>query len=133
MDYNNYAKKMWPYDQYSPMMHQPTEALEQMYPDIYNVVYPRVKYMCSVWDVPGNQSMYPYPSREAVERMTEEIYKSTCEEIGYYENQEGHMYYGDSARQFGYGGYGRPRRFLRNLTGILLIRELLGRRGRFYY
>jgi hypothetical protein len=123
-----------------------------MYPDIYHMVYPRIQQVCAEMDVPGNPDMYPYPSRAAVERMTEDIYRQIEADMEYCGDNdrtgEGDRqiapYYGAGPYLGGYYGapfygYGYPafsgyggRRFLRDLVGILLIRQLLGRRGFFY-
>ena len=144
MDYMDNYQMMWPYQCNSPMMEYPTERLEDMYPDIYRRVYPRVMQMCMMKDVPGNPEMYPNPSRAAVERMTDDIYRDVSAEMGYNEDDDswgtmddrqfapyyGGPYYGGF---YGYPGFGfGRRRFLRDLIGILLIRQLLGRRGFFY-
>lgn len=142
MDYNcaPYNQMLSPAQCASPLMQYPTESLEDMYPDIYRVVYPRVRDICLVYDVPGNHEMHPYPSRAVVERMVDEVYRDTVYELGYDDNDN---MWNDNYRQFGaFGGYspfgfyspygfGRP--FLRDLIAVLLIRNLLGRRGIFHY
>jgi len=120
------------------MVQYPAERLEDMYPDIYHIVNPMVQETCMRKDTPNNPEMYPYPTRAGVEGMIDEIYKRCCMELGISENDE---YWGESDRQLGgyfgapfYGysyGFGR-RRFLRDLIGILLINQLLRRRGIIY-
>lgn len=100
------------------------EHLEAMYPDIYNRVYPTVQMCCEIYDVPSNPGFYPYPTRAAVEQMTEYIYQNVATAAEPQVNQE----FG-----YGYGGYGYGGGFLRPLITILLIRELLRRRRPYYY
>lgn len=100
------------------------EHLETMYPDIYYRVYPQVKMCCEMYDVPTNPGFYPYPTRAAVEQMTDYI----CQNMGTEEQPQV-----DQQFDYGYGGYGFGRRFLRPLITILLIRELLRRRRPYYY
>lgn len=147
MDYMPYCSQMMNLDQCaSPLMQYQTDELESMYPDIYRVVYPKIRDICMREDVPGNPQMYPNPTRSAVERMTDEVYNAAVSEIG---DPDAYFARGDDGRQFGvyggygyapvgyapygYGPYGYGRRLLRDLVGILLIRSLLGRRGYFYY
>lgn len=141
MDYScmPYSQMLSPAQCASPLMQYPTETLEDMYPDIYRVVCPRVMDACLVYDVPGNHEMHPYPTRAAVERIVDEIYHDTMMELGWAENDKAGT--GDN-RQFGfYGGfspygyapYGFGTPFLRDLISILLIRRLLGRRGIYSY
>lgn len=121
---------------HSPVAYQPTEELENMYPEIYHRVYPKIVSACEMMDTPTAYGMYPYPSRDAVERLTDNIYDETVKEIG---NIEGNMentrqpvFFGGGHGGFGgYGGYGR-RPFLRDLIGVLLLRELIGRRRPYY-
>lgn len=97
----------------------PQEPLEAMYPDIYYQVYPKVKMYCEMYDVPMNSGLYPYPNRTAVEQMTDYIYQNVGTAVETKVEQ-----------QFG-GGFGG--RIVRSLITILLIRELLRRRGPYYY
>lgn len=91
----------------------PYEPLDMMYPEVYYRVYPMVKEMCEMYDNPSNPDMYPYPTRDGVEGMAENIYH----------NLMNHMAITGEIQQL------RP--FLRTLITILLIRELLRRRGSF--
>lgn len=93
----------------------PTEHLEAMYPDVYKRVYPVVLQCCEIYDVPSNPGFYPYPTRAAVEQMTDYICQRCSAEMNT-----------PMERQFGGG-------FLRTLIAILLIRQLLRRRFTFYY
>ncbi len=90
-----------------------TEPLDTMYPDIYYHVYPTVKQYCEMYDNPNNPGCYPYPTRVAVEQMTTQIYQKVTMVTSYpLERQDG-------------GGLLRP------IILILLIRELLRRRGSY--
>jgi hypothetical protein len=152
MNYNDHYNNMDHYSNMmpelccSPMAQYPAERLEDMYPDTHRIVYPIVQQVCISMDTPNNPEMHPYPTRTGVERMTDEIYKRCCMEMNISEDDD---YWGDNDRQFGgyygapfYGsGYGFPayggfgfgrRRFLRDLVGILLINQLLRRRGIYY-
>lgn len=89
----------------------PQEHLESMYPDIYRRVYPVVVQCCEIYDVPSNPGFYPYPTRVAVEQMTDYILQRVGSEPGF-----------PMERQAG---------LLRALILILLIRQLLRRRLTF--
>ncbi|SFG22850.1 hypothetical protein SAMN05660649_01042 [Desulfotomaculum arcticum] len=90
-----------------------TEPLDVMYPDIYYQVYPVVKQYCEMYDNPSNPGCYPYPTRMTIEQMTTQIYQKVVVVTGYQlERQDG-------------------RGLLRSLVLILLIRELLRRRGSY--
>ncbi len=110
-----------------PSVAMPAERLEDMYPEVYRIVYPKVLNMCCMMDVPGNPEMYPHPRREAVERMVDEIFEQCVCEMGDPEKWRDDE---ENDRQFVTGigpGFGR-RRLLRDLISILLIRELIRRR-----
>ena len=101
----------------TPCPPYPTEHLSAMYPDIYNRVHPIVLQCCEIYDVPSNPGFYPYPTRAAVEQMTDYICQRCPSEMST-----------SMDRQFGqFGGGG----FLRTLVLILLIRQLLRRRMTF--
>lgn len=101
-------------------MHYPGEPLDSMYPEIYYRIYPMIKQMCEMHDNPSNPELYPYPCRAGVERMADHIYRRVLTEMGddYPEKEY-------TAEQFGRRG------LLRSLILILLIRELLRRRGSY--
>jgi hypothetical protein len=107
-----------------PKTQYPVERLEDMYPEIYHRVYPKIMRVCAEKDDPD---MYPYPSRAMVESMTDEVYMRTVMEIGDPEDDGYGMMQGRQVAPF---GFGRRRRLLRDLIRILLIRELLRRRRR---
>ncbi|MCL6478430.1 MAG: hypothetical protein K6T65_08430 [Peptococcaceae bacterium] len=94
---------------YKPLY--PQESLDAMYPDIYWSVYPTIKQMCEMYDTPGNPGFYPYPTRAAVEHMADYICQCITREKGMERQEE--------------------RGLLRALVLILLIRELLRRRGSY--
>ncbi len=115
------------------------EALESMYPDIYHCVYPMVRSMCEMYDVPANTCMYPSPSRAVVEQMADQIYNTVTINFGIRDDVQpmprqfvGPGFVGPGFVGPGFGGPFVGRRFLRDLIAILLIRELLFRRGRFF-
>lgn len=101
-------------------MYYQREPLDAMYPEIYYRIYPMVKQICEMHDNPSNPELCPYPSRSGVERMADHIYRRVLTEMGddYPEREY-------AAEQFGRRGLLRP------LILILLIRELLRRRGSF--
>ncbi|AEV69395.1 hypothetical protein [Acetivibrio clariflavus] len=103
--------------QYYPMVTMPDEQLENMYPKTYKIVNPVVQSYCDKIDVMSN------PTKEQLAEICEKICKDVegkVEKVIAEENK-------DDKRQLGFGG----RIILRDLAGILLIRELL-RRRQFY-
>lgn len=132
---DNQYYEMMGYPCHSPIAGYPSERLESMYPDIYHRVYPRVMHMCMVMDVPSNPQMYPCIRRDAIERMTDDIYMQVMSEMGGEWDAMSQQqlpgfgpgldpWYGTGA---GSGG------FLRDLVSIILIRELLFRRRRRFF
>ncbi|MDR9756114.1 MAG: hypothetical protein ACN4A7_09395 [Thermacetogeniaceae bacterium] len=95
------------------------EPLDSMYPDVYYRVYPYVKQMCEMYDNSSNPDLYPYPTREAIEKMTDSIYNRVMAEMKNLSSDEE-----ITVKQFGRG-------LFRSLIAILLIRELLRRRRSF--
>jgi len=95
-------------------MPYPQETLDAMYPDIYYRCYPMVKQACEMYDNPDNPGFYPYPTRAAVDQMTDYVLQRVSMD-GYYpmERQQD------------------ARGLLRGLILILIIRELLRRRRSF--
>jgi len=87
-----------------------------MYPEVYYRVYPYVKQMCEMYDNSSNPDLYPYPTREAVEKMTDSIYHRVMAEMKNLSADEE-----ITVKQF-------ERGLFRSLIAILLIRELLRRR-----
>jgi len=109
-----------------PMQDTQNMDLEVMYPQVYHKIYPAVKGYCDMMGIkPG---MTVSPTKEQLDGMVENIYTKVDPEI---EMSESDMVETEPTRQlglgFGVGGFGR-RRFLRDVIGILLIRELLRRR-----
>ncbi|MTI84979.1 MAG: hypothetical protein FH756_14065 [Firmicutes bacterium] len=92
------------------------EPLDSMYPDVYYRCYPYVKQACEMYDNPDNPGFYPYPTRTAVDQLTDYVYQRM--NSGYTQSMD-RQYYG--------GGILRP------LLTILIIRELLRRRRPYYY
>lgn len=92
----------------------PYEHLEAMYPDIYRRVYPVMLQVCEMYDVPSNPGFYPYPTRAAVEQLTDYICQRCAAEPGFAMDRQVNP-------------------LLRSLILILLIRQLLRRRFTFYY
>ncbi len=128
MDSCPYFQTMSPGFGAMPWMGWPAENLESMYPEIYYRVYPRIRDMCAVYDVPGNPAFFPHPSRQAVDAMVERIFMDCIAEMGDPELKDMEEHHD---RQFGFALGGR--RLLRDLVAILLIRELLRRRGIFRF
>lgn len=93
------------------------------YPKVYYKLYPKVKMLCEQMDLQSNPSMYPCPSHETIEQMTDHLYNTMSKE----DLAEIESCLEGSDRQLGFSG----RRLLRDLIGILLIRELI-RRRRFF-
>ncbi|MBU5675908.1 hypothetical protein KQI88_05730 [Alkaliphilus sp. MSJ-5] len=121
--------QMMGYPTCSPIAECTTESLESMYPEIYHRVYPKVMHMCMMMDHPNNPEMYPCPRRETVERMADDIYMQTMMEMG--GEWEDWQPMSQQFPEFGRDRFGR-RPFLRDLIFILLIRQLLRRRGRIF-
>ncbi|MCX7922589.1 MAG: hypothetical protein N3B21_11370 [Clostridia bacterium] len=117
-DYMPYMQMMGLPGQYYPMMEMPQDQLESMYPRIYYIVYPHVKYQCDMFD--GKYGTMYNPSREQLEAMVDDIYRKVEVDV----NVEISIPREDGDRQFGFGG----RRLFRDLISILLLRQLLSRR-----
>ncbi|KXG79000.1 hypothetical protein [Thermotalea metallivorans] len=100
---------MYPYDGYWTCYEM---EVERMYPEIYHRIYPHVCRICDREDHPYNHRMYPFPKREIIDRMVDEVY-GQMEEDEMYRTPD---------------GFGSQRNLLRDLIAILLIRELLDRR-----
>ncbi|RCX19433.1 hypothetical protein DFR58_103179 [Anaerobacterium chartisolvens] len=144
----NYMQMMSMPQQYSPMTAMPDEQLENMYPKTYHIVQPMVENECN--NMVSNYGDMYCPNKAHLENMIENIYKKV--EANVEVNVEADMKVEadvkgavkddikeksaekekekdkEKSRQFGFGG----RRILRDLTGILLIRELMRRRRPFY-
>lgn len=103
-----------------PMMTMPEQQLENMYPNIYNIINPVVENHCDNMDMKYGK-MYT-PTKEQLEATTDKILAEVENDVDATIAKE----VGTAERQFGFGG----RRLLRGLVGILLIRNLIGRRRR---
>ncbi|MFZ5968619.1 MAG: hypothetical protein ACOYVK_15805 [Bacillota bacterium] len=86
----------------------------KMYPEIYHQIFPHVHRICEREDHLYNPMMHPFPRKEVVDRMIEEIYENI---------QEDNMHRSPE-------DFTRQRDFLRSIIGIILLRELLDRRRR---
>lgn len=115
------------YNDYMQMQYPAMTGYEPIrYPEIYYTVYPVILRKCEMMDSPHNPIMWPYPSHEMVEKMTDEIYNDCklrhadlfkkCQIDSETEAES------ETAQFWGPGG------LLRGLIGVLLIRELLRRR-----
>lgn len=102
-----------------PMITMPEDQLENMYPKTYKIVNPVVQSYCDKMDTMSN------PSKEQLDEVCEKICKDVEADVEKVIAEEGK----DDKRQLGLGG----RFILRDLVGILLIRELLRRRRFFGY
>jgi hypothetical protein len=121
----------------------PVENLENMFPEVYHIVYPKVITLCNAFDRPNNPNMYPFPHREMVNCMVDEIYNQTTSEMGYTQDYEETInvqapFYPEYVDPYDYNrrhrkGHKDPdTRYLRDIISIILLRELLRRRGRRY-
>ncbi len=146
----NYMQMMSMPQQYSPMATMPDEELENMYPQTYHIVQPMVENECN--NMVSNYGDMYCPNKAHLESMIDNIYKNVeanveanieananveanvkdnvkeiSKEKGAEKEKEKEIEK-EKNRQFGFGG----RRVLRDLAGILLIRELLRRRRPFF-
>ncbi len=113
------------HNQYNPMVTMPEQELENMYPNVYNIVNPVVESHCDQMDMKYG-AMY-CPTKEQVEAETEQIVKEVENNVLAAIEKDG----ATAERQLGFGFGGR--RLLRDLAGILLIRSLIGRRRPYGY
>ncbi len=90
-------------------MYEDRRRLMEMYPDIHRRIYPRVQEVCQHMDVMSNPRMYPYVDPTLMDEMIQQVYEIEARDA--------------TTQQRGY---------LRDLISILFIRELLGRRRRYY-
>jgi hypothetical protein len=107
--------------QMQPEADMPEYLLEDMYPRSYDIIYPEVVRQCDMFD--KDSLGIDIPTREDINRMTDNITAAIEPQVEAdmnSENGEGEM------RQFGFAG----RRLLRDLVGVLLLRELFQRRHR---
>lgn len=113
-------------NQMQPMVNMPEENLERMYPEIYYKIQPEVERQCDMLDMTYGY-MYA-PSRQDVDRMVDDIY-SRVEQYDMETSARQVSADADSVETQFFGGRGA----LRDLVGILLIRELLDRRRRPFF
>lgn len=109
----------------SPFMNMDTnlDDLERMYPETYRVVYPMICSACDNVRTPVTEEM--------VDMMTDDIY-DRAEADGRINIELTVEVRNDEDSQENRQRIPRRRnRFFRDLIRILLLRELLGRRGRF--
>lgn len=118
---NQYNPVMGVQDQYNPMLTMPEQQLENMYPNIYNIVNPVVEKHCDNMEM--KYGKMHCPTKEQVEAITDNVLSEVEGNVEAAIKKEA----GQAERQFGFGG--RP--ILRGLIGILLIRNLLRRRRPF--
>ncbi|QEK13363.1 hypothetical protein FQB35_14380 [Crassaminicella thermophila] len=104
---------MYPYPYYDYMGYCESEA-EKMYPEVCKDLNPYIEKICAREDHIYNSKMYPFPKKETVEEMVDEIYE---------------MYIKDNMYRSPDGGYGH-RGLFKSLIWILLLGKLLGRRRR---
>lgn len=117
--YAPYMQTMNMPTQYAPMVTMPQQELEAMYPKIYFIIYPCV---CRQCDMAGTMAA---PTKEQLETMTENIVNEVEPNVAAQlaeDEKEGRQLF-----------FGTGRRFLRDLAGILLIRELIRRRPFYGY
>ena len=88
---------------------------DKMYPDVYHNIYLHVRRVCEREDHAYNQAMHPFPKKEMVDRMVDEIYENIRKD-SMYRSPIGYTDSGDILRAF---------------IGALLLRELVDRR-RYY-
>ncbi len=107
-----------------PMTTMSDQQLERMYPRSYHIIYPEVIRCCDMMEMTHGSSHVP--TREELEKTIDEITAKIEGEVTLTFERDAKE---TSDRQLGSSG----RRVLRDLVGILLIRELLRRRRRPFY
>lgn len=127
MPQSNQMMMMMP-QQICPMMQQNLQMmtmqenqLEAMYPKTYHIINPVVQHYCDMMDM--KYGVMNNPTKEQLDEACENICKDVEGEVDKAVGDE----MKEGQRQLGFGG----RRILRDLAGILLLRELL-RRRRFF-
>lgn len=94
------------------------EYFKSMYGDACHEMMPYVMRTVDRIEQKGDMLYEEYPKREMVDRMTDEAYNDFIRDMP------------DMADEMNEERIIRPRRFARDLIGVLLISELLGRRRR---
>jgi hypothetical protein len=120
-NWNTYAQTMGIPTQMQPIMMMPEQQLTAMYPKCYNIIYPQIMRQCDIID--ASNGPMNVPTNEQMERAVDDIVNKVEKDVDAVLMNE---YQSAENRQLGYGG----RRILRDLAGILLIRELIQRRRR---
>ncbi len=100
------------YPSYDYLAYCEIEA-EKMYPEIYQRVYPHIYRVCDREDHAYNYMMHPFPKKEMIDKMVDEVYDQI---------KDDEMYRSPVGYPTG------PQNILRAFVGALLIRELLDRR-----
>ncbi len=106
---------------YNPMADMTKEKIETMYPRIYFIINPVIVSQCDAFT--GMAPLDENLSKEQMDRMVDNVYRMVEGQVN---AEYGNMEEMDNRQPFGFG----RRRFLRDVIGILLIRELIGRRRR---
>jgi hypothetical protein len=108
--------------QFNQFAEMPTEDLENLYPQTYNVIMPVVESTCDNWM--GGQGD-KCPSKKEYESMVSDIYKKVEPDVeAAIKNSPN-----PEERQF----FGGGRRLLRDFIGALLISSLIRRRRRPFF
>ncbi len=118
------TKQMIPIQSNSESKHKPQENdedLKALYPKIYFRIYPLVKQHCDMMEKEKGQ--HHCPSKKEVDIACKKIYEKIKPQLDDDDDDK------DCSRQRRY----RRRHAVRDIAGILLINELLGRRRRRYY
>lgn len=94
-------------------IYQDQSGLQEMYPDVYRRLHPRVVEVCTQYDVYSNPRMYPRVDARLLDEMVDSVYRMEMTQ--------------PYAQQF------TGRGIFRDLITILFIQQLLGRRRRRRY
>jgi hypothetical protein len=108
---------------YAPMMTMPEQQLESMYPGTYHIIQPVVEDACD--KMHSQQGKMHTPNNAELESMIDDVCSKVEADVEDTLNNNSMEY----QRQFGFGG----RRLLRDLAGILILRNLIDRRNPYYY
>lgn len=108
-----------PYGQFAEM---PTEDLESLYPQTYNIIAPVVENACEKWMGKHGEQC---PSKDDLDSMVSDVYKKVESNVEAAVKNSPNP----EERQF----YGGGRRVLRDFIGALLITSLIRRRRRPFF
>lgn len=100
------------------------KQLEMMYPDIYFIILPHVKHHCDKME--EKHGKMHCPDKEEMKEIIEDICKKVEKDMDEDDKKDECRDEERRPRPFGRG------RLLRDLIGILLINELIGRRVPYY-